>query len=73
MKNKNTVTKHDLRRAITDNLSGINYTMERLKNLENVLNFYIEMKRDEKKFNKFLDKKVKEFEKENEHKQSEIV
>ena len=73
MKNKNTVTKHDLRRAITDNLSGINYTMERLKNLENVLNYYIEMKRDEKKFNKFLDKKVKEFEKENEHKQSEIV
>jgi hypothetical protein len=63
MKNKNTVTKHDLRRAITDNLSGINFTMERLKNLENVLNFYIEMNRDKKKFNKFLDKKVKEFKK----------
>jgi hypothetical protein len=73
MKNKNTVTKHDLRRAVTNNISGINYTMERLKNLENVLNFYIEMNRDKKKFNKFLDKKVKEFEKENEHKQSEIV
>jgi len=73
MKNKNTVTKHDLRRAITDNLSGINYTMERLKNLENVLNFYIEMNRDKKKFNKFLDKKVKEFEKENERQQSENV
>ena len=73
MKNKKTVTKHDLRRAITDNLSGINYTMERLKNLENVLNFYIEMNRDKKKFNKFLDKKVKEFEKENERQQSEIV
>tara|TARA_Y100001951_G_scaffold39613_1_gene31306 strand:+ start:267 stop:488 length:222 start_codon:yes stop_codon:yes gene_type:complete len=73
MKNKKTVTKHDLRRAVTNNVSGINYTMERLKNLENVLNYYIEMKRDEKKFNKFLDKKVKEFEKENEHKQSEIV
>jgi hypothetical protein len=73
MKNKNTVTKHDLRRAVTNNVSGINFTMERLKNLENVLNFYIEMKRDKKKFNKFLDKKVKEFEKENEHKQSEIV
>ena len=63
MKNKKTVTKHDLRRAVTNNVSGINYTMERLKNLENVLNYYIEMKRDEKKFNKFLDKKVKEFEK----------
>ena len=73
MKNKKTVTKHDLRRAVTNNVSGINYTMERLKNLENVLNFYIEMKRDKKKFDKFLDKKVKEFEKENEHKQSEIV
>jgi flagellar biosynthesis chaperone FliJ len=73
MKNKKTVTKHDLRRAVINNVSGINYTMERLKNLENVLNYYIEMKRDEKKFNKFLDKKVKEFEKENEHKQSEIV
>ena len=73
MKNKKTVTKHDLRRAVTNNVSGINYTMERLKNLENVLNFYIEMNRDKKKFNKFLDKKVKEFEKENEHKQSEIV
>ena len=63
MKNKKTVTKHDLRRAVINNVSGINYTMERLKNLENVLNYYIEMKRDEKKFNKFLDKKVKEFEK----------
>ena len=63
MKNKKTVTKHDLRRAVTNNVSGINYTMERLKNLENVLNFYIEMKRDKKKFDKFLDKKVKEFEK----------
>ena len=73
MKNKKTVTKHDLRRAVTNNVSGINYTMERLKNLENVLNYYIEMKRDEKKFNKFLDKKVKEFEKENERQQSEIV
>ena len=73
MKNKKTVTKHDLRRAVTNNVSGINYTMERLKNLENVLNYYIEMNRDKKKFNKFLDKKVKEFEKENEHKQSEIV
>ena len=73
MKNKKTVTKHDLRRAVTNNVSGINYTMERLKNLENVLNFYIEMNRDKKKFNKFLDKKVKEFEKENERQQSEIV
>ena len=73
MKNKKTVTKHDLRRAVINNVSGINYTMERLKNLENVLNYYIEMKRDEKKFNKFLDKKVKEFEKENERQQSEIV
>ena len=73
MKNKKTVTKHDLRRAITDNLSGINYTMERLKNLENVLNFYIEMNRDKKKFDKFLDKKVKEFKEENERQQSEIV
>tara|TARA_R100000501_G_C2541943_1_gene60315 strand:+ start:206 stop:421 length:216 start_codon:yes stop_codon:yes gene_type:complete len=63
MKNKKTVTKHDLRRAVINNVSGINYTMERLKNLENVLNFYIEMKRDKKKFDKFLDKKVKEFEK----------
>ena len=63
MKNKKTVTKHDLRRAVTNNVSGINYTMERLKNLENVLNFYIEMNRDKKKFNKFLDKKVKEFKK----------
>ena len=73
MKKKNTVSKHDIRRAVSDNLSGLNYTMQRLSNLENILNFYIEMKKDEKKFNKFLDKKVKEFEKENEHKQSEIV
>ena len=72
MKKKNTVTKHDIRRAVSDNLSGLNYTMQRLSNLENILNFYIEMKKDEKKFNKFLDKKAKEFKK-SEHTESENI
>lgn len=73
MKSKNTVTKHDLRRAVSNNITGINYAMERLKNLENILNFYIEMRKDGKKFSKFLDKKVEEFKKNGEHKQSENI
>ena len=63
MKSKNTVTKHDLRRAVSNNITGINYAMERLKNLENILNFYMEMRRYGKKFDKFLNKKVEEFKK----------
>jgi len=73
MKKKNTVTKHDIRRAVSDNLSGLNYTMQRLSNLENILNFYIEMKKDEKKFSKFLDKKAEEFKKNGEHTESENI
>ena len=73
MKKKNTVTKHDIRRAVSDNLSGLNYTMKRLSNLENILNFYIEMKKDEKKFSKFLDKKAEEFKKNGEHTESENI
>ena len=41
--------------------------MERQRNAELVIDYYIEMNKDEKKFQKFLDKKTKDAE----HKQEE--
>tara|TARA_R110000737_G_scaffold219268_1_gene235384 strand:+ start:304 stop:525 length:222 start_codon:yes stop_codon:yes gene_type:complete len=46
-------------------------TIERGRNCESILNLYIEMNKDEKKFTKFLDKKKKDGEhKQEEHKSS---
>ena len=57
-KHKKTVTHHDMRRAIEDMYSMMLNLQQRILNIEYVLSSYVEMKRDEKKFTKFLDKKV---------------
>ena len=57
-KHKKTVTNHDMRRAIEDMYSMMLNLQQRILNIEYVLSSYVEMKRDEKKFTKFLDKKV---------------
>jgi hypothetical protein len=56
-KHKKTVTNHDMRRAIEDMYSMMLNLQQRILNIEYVLSSYVEMKRDEKKFTKFLDKK----------------
>ena len=59
-KHKKTVTNHDMRRAIEDMHSMLFNLHQRIINIEYVLSSYVEMKRDEKKFTKFLNKKVDE-------------
>ena len=68
MKNKNSLTKNDLLRAI----KGISMQQQMLNNqilmIDNILDSYIRMNKDEKKLEKFIVKEIKE-KKKNEHKQ----
>ena len=59
-KHKRTVSKHDMRRGIEELYSMILTLQQRIVNIEYVLDAYIGMKKDHKKFKKFLEKKVDE-------------
>ena len=60
------------RQLMVDKIQMLEYavgnTINRLRNYEVILDYYIEMNKDEKKFQKFLDKKSKE---DGQHKQEE--
>ena len=60
MKKSNTVSKHDIRREIKDINKTINGTIYSLDLLMGTFRNYIEFKKDEKKFTKFLEKKFKD-------------
>ena len=62
MKKSNTVSKHDIIREIKDINKTINGTIETLDLLMGTLKNYIEYKKDEKKFTKFLNKKFGDLE-----------
>jgi hypothetical protein len=70
------VTKRGLKRKdLIQRIMVLEYALansiERQRNAELILDFYIEMNKDEKKFKKFLDKKRKYVEhKQEEHKSS---
>ena len=58
MANKKTsYSKHDLRRGMQYTNSIVSMLSERLFNLEKVFQLYVEMNKDDKKFEKFLDGK----------------
>ena len=59
-KKKTSYSKHDLRRGMQYTNSIISMLSERLFNLERVVQLYVEMNKDDKKFEKFLDGKSKE-------------
>jgi len=59
-KRKKSVTNHDMRRAIQDMHSMLLSLQQRILNIEYALSSYVEMKKDEKKFTKFLNKKSDE-------------
>ena len=63
MKNKKVYSKHDLRRELESTRIIVSMLSQRLLNLEKVLQLYVEMKKDNKKFEKFLDATAKEKEK----------
>jgi|TARA_Y100000310_G_scaffold108506_1_gene106914 hypothetical protein len=57
VKRKKTITKHDLKRGVIGNRQMMESLLDRITNLEYIMMYYIEMKKDQKKFEKFLDKK----------------
>ena len=69
-KRKVAYSKHDLRRAMENTRTIVSMLSQRLFNLERVVQLYVEMNKDDKKFEKFLDGKSKEKEV-SEYKQSE--
>lgn len=67
MKNKKVYSKHDLKREVQNTRIVVSMLSQRLLNLEKVLQLYVEMNKDNKKFEKFLDAATKEKEKEAEY------
>ena len=59
-KRKASYSKHDLRRAMENTRTIVSMLSQRLFNLERVVQLYVEMNKDDKKFEKFLDGKSKE-------------
>ncbi len=60
MKKKKTYSKHDLRRRIEDIDMTLYYIADRLKKIEVVFNDFVEMTKQSKKLEKYLDKKYKQ-------------
>ena len=60
MKKKKTYSKHDLRRRIEDIDMTLYFIADRLKKLEVVFNDFVEMTKQSKKLEKYLDKKYKQ-------------
>ena len=67
MKNKKVYSKHDLKREVQNTRIVVSMLSQRLLNLEKVLQLDVEMNKDNKKFEKFLDAATKEKEKEAEY------
>ena len=63
MKKRKVYSKHDLKREVQNTRIFVSMLSERFLNLEKVLQLYIEMNKDDKKFEKFLDATRKEKEK----------
>ena len=63
MKKRKIYSKHDLKREVQNTRIVVSMLSERFLNLEKVLQLYIEMNKDDKKFEKFLDATRKEKEK----------
>ena len=60
MKKKKTYSKHDLRRRIEDIDMTLYFIADRLKKLEVVFNDFVEMTKQSKKLEKYLDNKYKQ-------------
>ena len=60
MKKKKTYSKHDLRRRIEDIDMALYYITDRLKKIEIVFNDFVEMTKQTKKLEKYLDKKYEQ-------------
>ena len=64
MKKKRTYSKHDLRRRIEDIDRTVYFLIDRIQKLEVVFNDFVEMTKQSKKLEKYLDGKYKQPERE---------
>lgn len=62
LKRKSTISKHDIVRALKNMLSDIQTIGQRLAMLERILFNYVEMKKDDKKLMKYIEKTLKKAE-----------
>ena len=60
MKKKKTYSKHDLRRRIEDIERTMYFLIDRIQKIEAVFNDFVEMTKQSKKLEKYLDKKYKQ-------------
>jgi hypothetical protein len=60
MKKKRTYSKHDLRRRIEDIDRTVYFLIDRIQKLEVVFNDFVEMTKQSKKLEKYLDGKYKQ-------------
>ena len=62
MKSKKPLTKHDLKRKINDSERTILFIADRLQRFEVVFNDFVDMTKQAKKLEKYLDDKYKQTE-----------
>lgn len=62
LKRKSTISKHDIVRALKNMLSDIQTIGQRLAMMERILFNYVEMKKDDKKLMKYIEKTLKKAE-----------
>ena len=60
MKKKRTYSKHDLRRGIEDIERTMYFLIDRIQKIEAVFNDFVEMTKQSKKLEKYLDGKYKQ-------------
>ena len=60
MKKKRTYSKHDLRRRIEDIDRTVYFLIDRIQKIEAVFNDFVEMTKQSKKLEKYLDGKYKQ-------------
>ena len=64
MKGKKTVSKHDIIRALKGVIGDMQIIAQRMASMELVFAHYVEMRKDDKKLIKYLEKNVKRAEEE---------
>ena len=60
MKQRKSLTKHDLRRSIEELQKAVYWITERIGRFETVFNDFVEMTKQSKKLEKYLDGKYKQ-------------
>ena len=68
-KNKPTISKHDIIRAVKEMESRLNFIMNHVRMIDNIVDSYIRMNKHQDKLKKYIEKESKNAQ-DTEHKQS---